>query len=61
MKCESCKFYVEFAKEGFFTSAEGKCKRYPPATLIWNNEPRSIFPNVLPKEWCGEYQENSSS
>lgn len=61
--CSTCAFYMASPKV---------CRRYPPATLmlgvrqgiatISGNEPviQSVFPNMAPNGWCGEYKQMRS-
>jgi hypothetical protein len=55
--CMSCRFYM---------MQEGVCRRYPPTqtvTAMYNkggervHDRMSLFPQMQPNGWCGEYQQ----
>jgi hypothetical protein len=51
--CSSCKYVYEM-----------QCHRYAPKPMIWHSpcgdgcgeSPESIWPDVLPSDWCGEWE-----
>jgi hypothetical protein len=53
MTCATCKW----CHRG--EDAAPECRRWPPmgAAVFWRgrHEPRTVWPGVLPDDWCGEY------
>jgi len=58
--CKDCTYYSVSVKGGMFKSEKGDCRRYPPTIVQTEDstayELKSIFPVVLPDEWCGEFR-----
>ena len=48
MNCEDCKFYETIG------DASGLCHRYPPVPDGKGQNTQDEFPQVRPKDWCGE-------
>lgn len=48
-KCEECRYFV---------AKSGECLRYPPQMVYDDTQNKflSLFPNVAPEEWCGEFE-----
>ena len=56
-RCETCRFYrvVELDKRKF-----RQCHRLPPVPLA-SHIRVSAWPDVSPKDWCGEYKPADSA
>ena len=58
--CKDCAYYSISVKGGMFKAEQGDCRRFPPTIVQTEDsrsyELRSIFPVVLPDEWCGEFK-----
>jgi hypothetical protein len=50
-RCDGCRFYSPESDK------KGKCHRLPPVP-VFDGTPKtpSVFPEVLPTAWCGEWQ-----
>lgn len=52
-RCETCRFYARYDEESAPHVYSGECVRYPPSVP---DDGDNLFPQVLSKTWCGEYQ-----
>lgn len=46
----------------FFNGEHSECHRYPPVVTFMDNGcvRYSVFPNVMPHQWCGEFRRHGS-
>lgn len=49
--CRNCRFWTFEAEDGVFR--RGWCRRRSPVT---GYDPRYMFPQTMPDEWCGEHE-----
>lgn len=54
-KCKTCKFW-EFQKD----LEAGLCHRLPPVVFMVEEDPATLFPVTDDKDWCGEFQRQTS-
>lgn len=48
-ECQKCRFFCRTREHG------GECVRFPPTSLVFNDDVVSFYPSVDNSEWCGEY------
>lgn len=52
--CNECRFFLTYAASN---DAPGVCRRHPPVVaLSSHNNKHSMWPEVTPIDWCGEFE-----
>jgi hypothetical protein len=56
-KAKEPELVVACANCRFFHEESGACRRNPPQLVVSleDGEPYSMFPPILPEEWCGSW------
>lgn len=54
MTCETCRFAEPTVTDDEFLVME--CRRFPPTTIVIDDDPMRLWPQVATGEWCGEFR-----